>query len=339
MECNICGSRIDGGGAYCPTCGAMLGPLRTEIPEQAATLRYDDPRLEQTRQPGTVTYTGQPAYGVPVSSERKKFPARTFIAAAAILVLLAAVGFGGYAWYRSNQYNKASDAFSAGNYQEAYDGFDKLGDYKDSAARRDESAVWLSYEAAIDKFEDGDYIEAREAFYDLNGFEDSQYYIDLCENWIAYEEAQAYYDNEEYQKAYNAFKNLGGFEDSDSKAASCIQPDPADGLVEQGEAYAASTDGTGLRIVSYRTFDIYFQFYTSSGSYWGSMWLSAYGDATINIPAGTYTVKGYTGSDWFGPKDLFGNDEEVYDMTFTDGSRYWVIPAGQILGLQYGTAY
>jgi len=330
------GQPVTGQPAYAPVTGQpAYGDPRQAVPVTGQP-SYGDPwrPAPVTGQPAygdparMAPVTGQPAYTAPIPPSRpagssgKNKTVTVIIAAACVLVLLIGGGIGGYAWYRSSLYGKAQAAYESGDYQEAYDLYEKLGGYRDARTRKDSSGLWLKYESAIADYEAGNLESARNAFAGLKKFEDSEKYLAMCD-------ARALYDSGEFEAAYYAFLDLEGFADSAARAEKCIQDVPPNGLAEKGEAYQPSTD-SGLQFDSYSVDAIYFKFYNQSGDYWGSVYLSANGSAAAFIPAGYYTVTGYTGTGWFGLKDLFGKDERSSQLYF-DNETYWTIPEGKVV--------
>jgi hypothetical protein len=70
-------------------------------------------------------------------------------------------------------YEEAVAMFNAGNYMEAVDAFETLGDYRDSAEQAQEARYEDSYASAITLFDEEKFSEAAEAFEALGVFRDS----------------------------------------------------------------------------------------------------------------------------------------------------------------------
>ena len=93
------------------------------------------------------------------------------------IVLLA--GFGGGAFYlmngsKTSKYNQAVNLYTAGNYQEAAQRFEKLGDYRDSKKRTAEALARIHFENGKNAFAAGDYEKAKEEYLAAGDYENAK---------------------------------------------------------------------------------------------------------------------------------------------------------------------
>ena len=121
-----------------------------------------------------------------------------------VFLLVAAVMLTGC---DSSDYKKATGLYESGNYDEAYEAFTELGDYKDSA----DMAKSSHYKKASVLYENGNYKEACEVFTGLGDYEDSANMADLSR--LAY--AQELVTQSKYNDAVKVFQALGDMDGID----------------------------------------------------------------------------------------------------------------------------
>lgn len=122
---------------------------------------------------------------------------------------------------RADAYAAADRAEQNGDYDTAYTGFVKLGDYKDSAARAAvaaEKARADAYAAADRAEQSGDYATAYAGFSKLGDYKDSAARAAAVQNKGKYAQALQYAMSGDYSSAYSLFDSLGDYEDSVLKA-------------------------------------------------------------------------------------------------------------------------
>ena len=112
-------------------------------------------------------------------------------------------------------YEKAVQMLENGQYAEAVEAFEKLGDYEDSLIKYEEASNHRAYELALEKLETGDYLGASEDFAKLGDFQDSQTYMVEAENRFDYQNALDMLEQGNYQEAYSLFATLGDFQDAE----------------------------------------------------------------------------------------------------------------------------
>lgn len=107
-------------------------------------------------------------------------------------------------------YNNTNELMNSGQYIEAIERFERLGDYKDSKDRIVLSQKYISYYDAITLYNSGKYEDAVEAFSALGDFEDSAEWIKESK----YTKAKLLFENGEYTEADAQFSSLGNYKDS-----------------------------------------------------------------------------------------------------------------------------
>lgn len=127
-----------------------------------------------------------------------------------IIVAIAFVGFFiGTEIKKSNDYKNATQLLASEQYQEAYDKFLLLNEYKDSRIK----AKLCKYNEAISYSEQKRYEEAYKIFEQLDEFEASKSKSIECKYLFASE----LLDSKEYKKAFDLFSELNDYEDSEKK--------------------------------------------------------------------------------------------------------------------------
>ena len=157
--CPQCGTENDGN--FCFRCGGAKpegmaadatepipepGPVTADAaepaPEAPVTATATAPGIE----PPTDTATTAPENpDAPAAPKRKVKPWVWAIIAA---VLLIGIGFGAFTLNQSKAYDEALEAYSSGNYSQAAEDFQKLGNYKDAASMYDKSTKWVEAQKA-----------------------------------------------------------------------------------------------------------------------------------------------------------------------------------------------
>lgn len=108
------------------------------------------------------------------------------------------------------RYREAMDLMAAGEYAEAGEIFEELGEYKDSAEQRKLALNELHYAEAAALLDQGQYADAGEAFTALGDFGDSAEMALEC----LYREAGALCEQERYEEAIPLYEELGEYKDS-----------------------------------------------------------------------------------------------------------------------------
>jgi tetratricopeptide (TPR) repeat protein len=304
-----------------------------------------------------------PPAEAPTPTKKKSKKPLIIVVGAALLVILVVV-----AWLAISNMNRDADyeaalaLIGAGEYRQAYDAFDKLGDYEDAVANKELARKWLDYEAALALFDRDDYESARAAFEALGGFGDAREYATLCQrnieyveaveafeqgdydaalrifgslsssgfsdaaDWekrVAYAQAEELYDEGDIYGAYKAFKELGSFLDSAARMANCTLPIPNSGEHYHNPSYVSSASAIAIDAVN-ANYLTYFKIY-SGDTLVSTIFLNPGARQVIEVPPGNYTIKEASGDLWFGEEILFGDDGYYEVMLFDSGNEYFYL--------------
>ncbi|MDR1183630.1 MAG: zinc-ribbon domain-containing protein [Coriobacteriales bacterium] len=341
-------------------------------PPQGVTPQYAPPDSVNSNMPQPPVFQ----QSAPDLSKPKKSKKGLFIAlgAALLVILLVVGGFVGFNIYRSSNYDDAVTLFNSGEYQQAYDAFDKLGDYQDAPLFKDLAQNWLDYEAARALLDAEDFEGAKSAFEALAGFEDSADFALLCQHNIdylaainnyedgdfegaltafstlaslgfadasdwadktSYALAAGLYDAGDYYAAFKAFQALGTYEDSSARMEECTTAYPSTGEYYHNGDYASSASAIAIDAGNAK-YAAYFKIYSGS-TLVSTIFLNAGGSCTIEVPPGYYSIKEATGDYWFGEEIMFG-DEGYYEvMLFDGGNDYFDLPNNIITTITLST--
>ena len=126
-------------------------------------------------------------------------------------------------------YDDALALLESGEYQDAYEAFSALGDFKDSKKKMQYAQEMIeeqknNYSDALSLYKNGKYEEAIAAFTALKGYEESSNYIKKCEEAIQeqkYSEAVTFFETGKYEEAIEIFKSLSGYKDSNNRITEC----------------------------------------------------------------------------------------------------------------------
>lgn len=207
--------------------GKLLIPLyfsmqKDELPEEFAILPSQDMRegdFEQELLRGI-----KKVIPVPINTSMKRKKGIGF-ASVALVVFIVIAGVLYLNLQKKNkqiensidkveQYNHAVELFDAGNYIDAKEIFEKLGDYNDSAKQAERCVSQAQYDIAMEYFGAGDYDKAREEFLKIEGYEDSSIYANKCLYQADYDNAMELYSKGLYPQSAWDFAKLTEFEDS-----------------------------------------------------------------------------------------------------------------------------
>ena len=146
------------------------------------------------------------------------------VAAAIIAVVLIVVNI----VIPDGRYKKASSLFKSGEYTQAAEAFEALGDYKDSADQAKAARQEADYQAAQELFEKEEYARSAEAFTALGDYKDSkdrasdamkkQEVLAARQNLEKYNSASDMAENGLYPDAYMVFEDLGDYNDSPERS-------------------------------------------------------------------------------------------------------------------------
>ena len=172
----------------------------------------------QAQQPYTPAQQQAPAYQgyyappTPPAPARKPKDKKKGLIIAIILILVFGVvavsGILSYFFYFEplERYEAAVEDMEDGEYEDAREEFEELGDFKDSAQLISE----CDYLEAEELMENGDYEGAIAIFEKLGDYEDSAEKLAECN----YKIASDYYENADYENALTHFQAAGDYSDS-----------------------------------------------------------------------------------------------------------------------------
>ncbi len=140
---------------------------------------------------------------------------------------------------KSASYNKAVELYSMGQYEEAREVFNDLGDYSDAATYVLTIDNFLTereskYEKGVSYYEKGAYSECITSLADISGYLDSESYIEKSVEAI-YQQATEYYDAGDMEKAKELLGKIPG-SSSKSMDAELLLADIEEIIIEQANA-------------------------------------------------------------------------------------------------------
>ena len=150
-----------------------------------------------------------------------------------------------------------------------------------------------------------------------DGFQDSVSRASECQAWIDYQAAEELFSNKKYYDAYKAFKAIDGryegMPDLNERAQACVQSFPSNGAVYVNDRY--SFNDLELTIDNSNYTNVYYKLYIGDNLVM-SVFVSGGGSATVDLPAGAYTMNKAYGDMWFGTNDMFGDEGSYYHCNF-----------------------
>ena len=145
-----------------------------------------------------------------------------------------------------------------------------------------------------------------------------------------YRQAEQHYGDELFFTAHQEFLD-SKWGDWNERAAACVQPWPENGEVWKN--YLVPAAGTQLTIQVNQPEDSAFfaRLYRDGEAYCG-LFIGGSGEATADLPGGTYSIKVGSGSTWFGGRELFGKHAAYQAMIFDENGT-------ETVELESGRAY
>ncbi len=232
---------------------------------------------------------------------------------------------------------EAADALeTAGDYAAAQIAFEALGSFSNAPERARYCSDTLDYNAATELMSAGNYAAAAEklAAPAESAYEDATDQLDYCNNKVAYHNAEEALTSGKNYTAYVAFLDLGSFEDSAARAQQCVLEEPKSGELYHNENYTARQ--ADFKVINSYNEATYIKLYSDNGDLVCSFYIQANKNATVHVPAGTYTLNRAFGTQWFGLEDMFG-DEGTYYRQLIGGSYEFTFENNYIYTLSTGS--
>ena len=187
----------------------------------------------------------------------------------------------------SADYKTATELYAGGNYAEAAQMFESLGDYKDSA----DQARICRYAYAKELFQAGEFTQAAEVFAMLGDYQDSAAMIKEC----GYRNAEVLLSAGSYAEAIAAYEALGNYKDSADRIAAAKRelmyityPDVIAALSE-GVWFCESSDANAVKILTFtrENATVGGVYYDGNGAHESDAEVCAYAvdDAAITVAA------------------------------------------------------
>lgn len=231
-------------------------------------------------------------------------------------------------------YDRAVALKDSGEFGQARDIFVALPGYEDADEQAQECRNQMDYDNAMGLMDAGSYQEAKDIFEALDPFSDSHTYVLRCQEYMNYAEAEAYCDNGEYYKAYQLFLPMFEFLDSGDRALACIQPNPDNGEIYRNDDYAKKSCAVNIKLGD-KGMSMYMKFYTADDVLVSTVFVKAGAKTKVKLPAGEYRVKTAYGVDWFGEKDMFGDEGYYQELVFDSDNGLYKLSTRYIYTLEF----
>lgn len=209
-----------------------------------------------------------------------------------------------------SEYGQAKQLYKAGEYQKAIKAFEKLEDFKDSkemVAR----CLEKTYQIGLKLMKKSKYTKAKDIFSEIKDYKDSLELCVVCENYAIrakYNKADAAYRAGKYYTAYKMYTELRSYLNSEKNAKLCIRPYPKMTVLYKNRNY--SFDFAPMVIHADSNEPAYLKIYSKTGILVATVFLKPGKSLSFHMPSGTYIIKEANGTQWFGEKEMFGDDGE-----------------------------
>ena len=218
-------------------------------------------------------------------------------------------------------YINAFELMESDEHEQALAMFITLGTYKESVFHAEWCSNWINYKEAIALMAMDDHIAARvllEPLVEL-WFEDSLFLFQECSNVINYNDGLKAFEEDLFYTAYRLFRMAGGYSDANEKMALCIQDQPASGQFYRNPDYSGTAVSLRIRTPRNDTRPTFIKIYTENGIHVASVFIRGGDSPTVRLPANTYMIKSAYGENWFGPEEMFGDDNAYYQTLLLEG--------------------
>ncbi|MGL4607843.1 MAG: zinc-ribbon domain-containing protein [Eubacteriaceae bacterium] len=221
---------------------------------------------------------------------------------------------------RNVRYQDAISKMDDGSYEEAEKLFIELEDYKDSQDLALDCRNSVDYDIGIELKNSGNYLEAKKIFKELGTFKDARELTKECNDNINYDKGKAAYDAGEFYTAYSYLTSASDFKDANQLAETCRQPYPGINEIYRNPSFGG---GVGLIIQTNPSNPqpSYIKVYTEDNTLVSCVFINSGGRAGISLPGGNYRIKVATGEDWYGEKEMFGDEGSYSVLLFDNGNE------------------
>ncbi len=220
IKCPECGTEYEESTAKCPNCGHNANSSQdaesSQAPENSRDAESSEaPESSQSAESSQAPENSQDADNVPAGGNTSKSGRKTgiIIGCAAAAALIA---FGGMKIHQENvrrsTYEEAVALLDEERYAEAEELFEKIPNYKETAAFMQIIEDQKTFEAAIALFNEEKYEEAEELFNTIPEYKDTQSYLAVIEEVYAYREAYSLYEEGEYDAALQIIEGITLYE-------------------------------------------------------------------------------------------------------------------------------
>lgn len=219
-------------------------------------------------------------------------------------------------------YSTATRHMESGDYEQARAVFVSLGSFKDSAQHAGECEKWIVYVEAMAQMDAGDHAAAMELLEPLAAvdFEESALHIIECGNAIGYAEAERAYNDGLFYTAFTMFKSLSGYNDADGRASRCIQAHPSSGPIYRNSNHQGSDMELIIETPKDDPRPTFVKIYTVDGTLVCSVFIRGGDSPAVLLPANTYMIKSAHGDTWYGPVEMFGDENAYYQTLLLEGN-------------------
>ena len=134
-----------------------------------------------------------------------------------------------------------------------------------------------------------------------------------------YQDGLRYMNEGRYYSAYQSFMACG-LEEGDEKAEQCVRPWPKTGEIWHNSSVRGNVVTLTIAVNQDSDRALLAKIYKGD-THVSSLFIGGTGQATVNLPAGTYVIKDGSGSEWIGPTESFGPYGSYETMTFDDNGN------------------
>ncbi|MDR2513680.1 MAG: zinc ribbon domain-containing protein [Christensenellaceae bacterium] len=236
---------------------------------------------------------------------------------------------------QAKSYVEATTLLAAEDYAKAYELFRPLGSYKDALLLAKDCQNALGYQEATAAMAAGDYSLAQELLEGLadQRVKDSEALLTLCRNIQGYAKAEEALAEGKFYTAFKLFRDLGDYEDAAGRADLCEQEYPDTGTLYRNENFKGSAVTLKIKTPKDDPRPTFLKIYTPQGELVASVFIRGGASPSIKLPANTYQIRSSYGELWFGPEEMFGDENATYQTLILEGSENYAFKSGYIYTL------